>query len=282
MNFLFTINENYVEPIKTLLYSIYENVEGEKNFYFIYEDISQVSINDLSNFIIRKCQANPYFIHFQSEEFIENLPLEGGWSKEIYFRLFAPYLLNSVERILYLDGDTIVTGDLVELNNIEKDNRYVIAGVANDIQMENLIRLGLKERDTYINSGVLLMNLSKWREDCSLEELKRLLYSLKEQLVFPDQDFINILWKNRIRVLPKDYNYLISLTERNPLYQTLANPQICHYVFTKPWESYFEYKTDGPFLKYLWRRGEKKKSIRLFIQHRSIRLKSKLKDFLEK
>ena len=280
MNYLFTINEKYVEPIKTLLFSISSNNGKANSFYFIYSDISMSCREELRRFAEEKCGSQVFFIQFPFDEFVETLPTHGTWSKEIYYRLFAPYLIKDVSSIIYLDGDTIVTANLSEIQGLEKDNSFIVAGVANDVQEGNLARLNLNTHYTYINSGVLLLNLEKWRNNCSLEELMRLLKSNSYLFAFPDQDFINIIWKDEIKILPIEYNYFISLTERNREYPIVKAPKICHYVFTKPWLDYFEYRTDGPFLKYLWKRGEWKESIRLLIKHRIIRIKSKLKLFL--
>ena len=51
MNFLFTINDAYAEPVKPLLFSVYDNLGKGNNYYFIYEDLSDKSIVELTAFI---------------------------------------------------------------------------------------------------------------------------------------------------------------------------------------------------------------------------------------
>ncbi|MBR4486108.1 hypothetical protein IKS57_01895, partial [bacterium] len=102
----------------------------------------------------------------------------------------------------YIDTDTIINGNIEELWNIDlKDN--VIAGVHEGGEWnKHLNTYGMN--DTYINSGVLLMNLKAIREE-KLDD--SMIYLLNHNHYwFPDQDVINLVCRNRVYQLENIYN----------------------------------------------------------------------------
>lgn len=275
MNFLFTIDNGYIEPIKTLLFSIFVNMGEGQNFYFIYQNILLEKREEIIEFAETKCKSEAIFVEYKND-MLNHLPVLGTWSKEIYLRLFAPFVLENIDRILYLDGDTIVNGDLTEIFNLEDFEDFMFAAVPNDIQDSHKVRLGLEEKNVYINSGVLLMNLEKLRQQISPEEVIRLLFEFKDKLLFPDQDFINLVFKDNIKILDIEYNYMINLIERVTTYPKLNQFKICHYVLSKPWNVEFPYKTDYIFFKYLLKRKQFRDVFYLWYKHRKVRMVYKI------
>lgn len=97
------------------------------------------------------------------------------------------------DKIIYLDVDTIVDGNLLELWSLNLNNNYIAA------YFENW-------KYNYINSGVLLMNLKLIRETKTDDVIIKLLKNCKFQ--FPDQDAMNLVFKNRILGLDSKFNKL--------------------------------------------------------------------------
>ena len=85
---------------------------------------------------------------------------------------------------------------------------------------------------------------------------------MKEKLIFPDQDFLNIKYREIIIPIPKVYNYMISVAEINPNYIKENRPILIHYVMEKPWSIKFPYKTDHPYFKCLWQHNQRMKVIK--------------------
>ena len=274
MNFLFTINNKYIQPIKLLIYSIEKNnPNSNKSYYFIYNNISDDNQVIISNYVER-FNSKVYFIPFKWDK-TDLLHENGTWSREIYYRLFAPYLLPNLDTILYLDGDTIVNDNLSNLfTESIRDN--ALAAVLNDEETIHLNRLknGLKH---YYNSGVLLMNLSMIRKHFDFETMKQMVLTLTKEYTFPDQDFINVVFKDKIFELPQKYNYMINLTERKASYHRLKNYSICHFVLQKPWDYEFPYLTDRKYLLYLYKSGCFGLATKLWFHHRKYRLSLKIK-----
>ncbi len=276
LNILLTINESYIKPVKVLMYSVWSNNPSEITFWILYRDISGSGRQELQDFVSRNSDCAIHFIRID-EECIDDLPLEGSWSREIYFRLFAPYILTDLDSVIYLDGDTLVTGDITELSDICEKNNMTFAAVPNDVEDRHKNRLGLLSEDHYYNSGVLVMNLKKFRNCMDREELISNLLGLKNRLLFPDQDFINYIFRGRIYTLGRQYNYMISVTERDQTYSRIQNPRICHYVLAKPWNDYFVYRTDIKYFSYMLHTEGIKEITRLLIKHRFYRMRERLK-----
>lgn len=265
MNFLFCINNQYCETIKVLIYSLITHNPGYHHFYFIHSNLQLKNQKELTNYT-RKLGHSISFYKFNKN--INTLPVNGkNWSIEIYFRLFACYIPKDVDKIIYLDGDIICTGSLSELYNTS----CIIAAVKNDNQ-DACKRLSAEGVTTYFNSGVLLLNLKLLREMDDEKNLLNEIFFMKEKLIFPDQDFLNIKYKDVISSIPKIYNYMISVAEINPNYMREDEPILVHYVMEKPWNIKFPYKTDNLYFKQLWHLNQKTKVIKLWILHRLYRI----------
>ena len=130
-------------------------------------------------------------------------------SKAAYFRLLISDLILEFDKCIYLDCDLIVYGDLKELYEIDLDDNY-IAGVKDchimentPYQIEHQCVLGLPTRERYINSGVLVMNLKKMRQD---NLVRSFIEQLKKENWYEDQDVLNFCCYPAIKIIPLKYN----------------------------------------------------------------------------
>lgn len=153
----------------------------------------------------------------------------------IYFRLFIADLFPQYERAIYLDADTIITTDIAELSQLSLGSQLV-AGVTDTFAIENqptadyvVHALGLR-LPTYINSGVLVLNLAVMRAERFSQQFLGLLNTTDFKLIAPDQDYLNVLAQGRIKYFAATWNAMP--TTGTPV----AAPRIIHYsVFGKPW-----------------------------------------------
>ena len=265
MNFLFCINNKYCDVIKPVIYSILEHNSGNHCFYFIYADVSDYNQQKIISYT-ESLGCLAVFRKFDKD--IRCLPINGNnWSVEVYFRLFACYLLHDVDKVLYLDGDIICTGGATGLYQMND----ILCAVENDDQSA-CCRLNLPKGQRYYNAGVLMMNLQKMRDLYSEDAILTDLFELKDRLLFQDQDFINVKYGGVIRSVSKVYNYMISVAEVNQNYSKESSPILIHYVMEKPWKIKFPYKTDYPYFKLMWRLGRKMELVKLYILHRLYRI----------
>ena len=131
------------------------------------------------------------------------------WSPVIFYRCIAHRFFTDVDKILYLDSDTLICRDIAELYNTDISD-YVIGGVRdlapiNDkYHPQGIIVKNFSEKylnnGPYINSGVLLINLKK------MAEYEHLMFETKIPLFYPDQDLLNAAFVGKIKILPLKYN----------------------------------------------------------------------------
>lgn len=129
--------------------------------------------------------------------------------RAVYTQIFPQYNI-----ILSLDNDTIIQQDFSEIWDIDMTD-YYIAGTRDTPKM-NIDRL-------YINSGVVLFNLKKIREDKKDEEAVKLLKSHRYK--YPEQDVFNEIFKDHIYELTTEYNSYHKFVNYNP-----ENPKILHLI----------------------------------------------------
>ena len=264
MNILLAINNNYVEQTITLLSSIKENHTRDKiNIFILNKDLKQKEKNK-----IKTCFNNTnIYIKFitNNDNEINNFPvLEKRYPVEIYFRLFATkYLPKNIDRILYMDVDTIVINPLEDFYNMDFDGNLFIGAthVNNFFKKFNQLRLKLPKNSDYINSGVLLMNIKQLRNVDIENDVKQYIKNNKGKLLLPDQDLLNALYGNRIKLVSylkynlgdktiKQYNRFNK--EKIDIDWIKKNTVIIHYYGrNKPWNKNYKGMLDSFYNYYL-------------------------------
>ena len=129
MNILITINKKYIKQVNILLNSIqYSNTKENFDIYILHRDLEEADLKIINNNLdLKRFQIHLIKI---TENEIHKFPVyEKRYPVEIYFRIFASkYLPQDLERILYLDADTIVINPLKELYETDfEGNYYVVA-----------------------------------------------------------------------------------------------------------------------------------------------------------
>jgi lipopolysaccharide biosynthesis glycosyltransferase len=218
---------------------ILKTIESE-NCEVIFTPISQVStdsIEKLHAYTVTEGQTKKYL------------------SIATYFRLFIPELLpKQIEKVIYLDCDLIIKGDLNQLWQIDLGENYLLA--VRDSWMPsakdgllNYQQQGIEPNAKYFNAGVLVINLKKWRVDNIFPRAIECLNQNKEYIRFADQDILNTLFSGQWGELDPRWNvtarvYEYSSWEESPysedVYNNLINkdPYIIHFVSgEKPWNS---------------------------------------------
>lgn len=157
--------------------------------------------------------------------------VDGRFTKYALYRLLLPDVIQE-DRVLYLDADTIVNGDIAGFYNMDLGDNF-LAGVSDSgILDSQKATIGLSPADTYINAGVTLMDLDKIRAaglpELWLKEINARWYSCH------DQDVINMTCKERIKLVDLKYNASLS----TGLDIQADEIKIMHYAGiaeTKPW-----------------------------------------------
>ena len=258
MNILITINKKYIKQVNILLNSIqYSNTKENFDIYILHRDLEESDLKIINNNLdLKRFQIHLIKI---TENEIHKFPVyEKRYPVEIYFRIFASkYLPQDLEKILYLDADTIVINPLKELYEIDFENNYFIAAthVKKVLHKLNEIRLNIKEDEPYINTGVLLMNLRELRKVNIEKEVKEFIKKNEKKLLLPDQDIIVSIYGDKIKLVDSlKYN----LGERTVNAYNINHPQnpiglrwvcrntvIIHYFGrNKPWNKQYRGRLD--------------------------------------
>ena len=149
-----------------------------------------------------------------AEELVDGLAVRDYFTSAMWYRILLPELLPDVNRVLYLDVDTIVLGPIAPLwTEVDLDGALVGA-VTNVFETwrgtDHTDRLGLAQAD-YFNSGVLLLNLKEMRRTGTVEEIRRVAAEVADDLVWPDQDVLNLVLGPRRVALDPRWNAMNSL-----------------------------------------------------------------------
>ena len=126
-----------------------------------------------------------------------------------YAKFWFCEMFPDFDKILYLDPDILVLGDLQELYSICIDD-YLVAGVIENLPAYHRFASKMNWESNYVNGGMLLINLKKWREEKINEKIKKRLLDTKKILNY-DQGIINEICNGCIYVLPPKFNTLAEL-----------------------------------------------------------------------
>ena len=122
----------------------------------------------------------------------EELPI--GWlTSETWFRIKLSEILPQLDRVLYLDCDTLIRKNISELYNRDMQDNDII--VRREDQLERIPYLNLQS-GWYFNAGVMICNLENWRKHNLVNKLYDTAITKKEMLKFMDQDVFNIVCDN--------------------------------------------------------------------------------------
>lgn len=186
----------------------------------------------------------------------------GHFSKETYYKLFIPFLCGEYDKILFLDGDTIVKQDIGEL--FFTDIGTAVIGAVLDADSAGLYNgamphkkeyvdkiLQLKEPYKYFQAGVLLYNIQQWKKlKLDIEMMREIVNSRHWELL--DQDIANILYEGHVFFLSMKWNVLTDCQNyrianyiskapndlRNQYLVARECPYIIHYAGPeKPWDN---------------------------------------------
>ena len=196
---VFSINDNYAYPLIVLLTSILYNSSQQTFFIFyilISPDVKEDKLKKISG-LKEKYKNFKNVSIYMGEKFTKYI--SGGYkTAAVYYRLAISDLLIDVDKIIYLDTDTIVHKDLNDLYNINMGKYYYMGFPGVD-----LINIEFNGTRNFINSGVMLINLKKLREINSSKLFED--YYLKYGTKKVDEYLINAVFYDKISFLPLIY-----------------------------------------------------------------------------
>lgn len=199
-----SLNDNYTYPIMVSITSILLNSNKSTFIQFhilIGNDVKNK--NKKKIFSLKRLNKNSNFLfHHVGNNF-------NGWihgKKKLtvasFYRSIAAELIKNVDKIIYLDGDTLTFGDLSEMFKLNMDNFY-FRGI------REILPKGIEkeiDQSRFICAGVMLMNLKLIRENHIFDKFKQYyLEYFNKKKYYGDQHIINALFRDKINFLPPKF-----------------------------------------------------------------------------
>lgn len=207
INVSYASNDAFAWLTGVSIYSLLKNNSNENFRLFILDNKISEESKDKIRKICQSFNAELNFIELENlKTSLKGIKIPNRWDFASLGRLFETFLLPaSIEKILYIDGDTIILGSVKSLYEDNYDN-YAVAGVKDAMSKHYFNNIGITHDDYMFNAGILVLNLKFMRENNIINRFLNKL-STSKNLLFFDQDIINsCIYKNEKKVLPLEYN----------------------------------------------------------------------------
>lgn len=284
---VFAANGSYVPMLTTTIHSVLENASSD---YYYDIVVLEQGISGEDARVIREVYAKPGKV---SIRFFNVARIVGSYdldtnnahiSIETYYRFLVQQLLPYYGKVLYLDSDLIVRGDVAELYETDMEGNLLAAvrdlDFLGNVNMKDGERmryaksvLGMQDPYAYFQAGVLVLNTAAMRAFHSVEEWLKL--ASDSRYIYNDQDILNAECEGRVLYLDYRWNVMTDCAgrvanvfsyapvEEYEAYLASRNDQlITHYAgFEKPWKYktcdmsalYWKYARKTPFYERLLR-----------------------------
>lgn len=202
----FSSNRNLYKYLAFNVYNLLKYNKGVETLYLIIEDDDISSIPNLED-VLNLFDVDVKIINFSKVKYnyltFDCSNLNSSFSDFCFGKLLLSEFTGE-DKIIYLDMDTVVKKDISILFNMEIDDVYALGvkdyGVLDDNNHYGSLNISTK----YINTGVMVLNLKKIREDNLVDKLFN--YINNNKLKYPDQDAFNIICNDKVRYIPSIFN----------------------------------------------------------------------------
>ena len=262
----FSTDDNYIPYLDIALRSLIANASREYSYRII---VLNTGLNEDNKSKILTNECDGFTIEFADiTDEVENIKARFKnvyhFSAVTYYRLFIASLFPQYHKIIYLDCDLVVLGDISEMYNLDIGDNIIAAAPEMFVRSTPEFRLYADkalgvDASLSVNAGVLMINLDEFRK-CKIEEqFVDLITSYDFDLLDPDQAYLNYLCKDKIYELPNGWN-----KEPMPL-PCEGKKNIVHYaLYKKPWqyddvmdgEYFWSYAERSPFFELIKARKE--------------------------
>lgn len=237
----FGVDGNFIRHACITIRSLIDHIdEGQVHFHLITsEEVSNIA-DGLRALIARTVHS--IHVHQLPKQLFAKLPSTEFFSKAIYYRLLAPYLLEHEATLLYLDADIICLNAFTDFYNSRSAYTDIALVVSEGEHLEPTLaaNIGL-QGSNYFNSGMLLINVKRWLQENISDKTISILESQGHKFKYMDQDALNIILEGKVRFVEKKYNYIFMLGHQEADYKVLPSVDtvFLHYAgVDKPWQKW--------------------------------------------
>ena len=252
----FAIDDGYIPFLAVAIKSLIQNASKEYEYIIkvLHTNVKENNVRKIKKFETENVNIEFVNLSYYIKKVQDKLYTRDYYTNTTYFRMFLPELYPQYDKVLYLDSDIVVLGDISQLYNTEIGTNLVAAAPDDIIQYNKVFQeyaekvVGVVKYQNYCNAGILLMNLDQLRKFNFQDKFLYLLGTVKFS-VAQDQDYLNRLCKGRVTLINSQWDVM-------PVVNRKINKEdikIIHYNFAyKPWR--FE---DVQYKEYFWEYARK-------------------------
>ena len=283
---VFAADNNYVPQLTTTIYSAMTNANPDRYYdvTVLQKDIAWENQERMRQFLLGRFKnMNLRFADVSREISGYDLTTSNAHiSIETYYRFLIQKALPFYDKVLYLDSDIVINGDIAQLYDTELGDNLLAA--VHDIDYQGNLnmndgkrlkytneKLHMKHPFQYFQAGVLVLNTKEMRKAYSIKQW--LDYASDPDFIYNDQDVLNAHCEGRVVFLDWSWNVVHDCANRvanvfsfapNDSYDAYIasrkDPKIIHYAgFEKPWVKpdcdfapvYWSYARQTPFYEQL-------------------------------
>ena len=217
----FAIDDAYTPFLAVALQSLIDNASKEYNYCIkvLHTNVKEEHMKQIKKYENEYVNIEFVDLNYYLEKVKDKLYTRDYYTNTTYFRLFLPELYPQYDKILYLDSDITIVGDISELYNTDI-TEYEYAAVKEKYGSVFIW-------PDYINAGMLLLNMKKIKETGLLEKSRELIKNRK--LLFADQSAIYYSTTKKL-LLPRIYNEQSKFNKEDTV--------ICHFCKRLLWRPY--------------------------------------------
>lgn len=199
--------------VATAIASICDTTSSFVDFYVIGTGITDENKSKIENLRKKFQNFSVEFIEIDEDEVYKDLEYYNSVTYinsppvATYNRFLIPQLKPELKKVLYLDSDIVVLGDIKQLFDIDLEG-YALGAVPT-VWPNLLIKkeLSISDEHKYFGAGVMLIDNQKWGQmnitKLAFETEKK----YRDKLLMADQDVANIMFDNNYKILPHRFNY---------------------------------------------------------------------------
>jgi lipopolysaccharide biosynthesis glycosyltransferase len=266
MDIFYGCDDTYAQHLCVSINSVLSNTLHPVTFHVLDGGITPAKKQKIARLVSGFGHGTVNFLAVDNGLFAK-LPVSPRFSISSYYRCIIHELMPNLSKALYLDSDVVIRTCIKELYDTDLTDCY--AAVVEDPNVvidrrKNLLDIATGGR--YFNSGVMLLNLKKIRDDNVFARMGEVVDRYGKVLDFYDQDILNILFKDRVVYVDPSWNIMELVYRDNGACiqhrfyakdhydQCCNNPKIIHYAnrstpwfaessdhFHKFWLEYFRY-----------------------------------------
>lgn len=273
MNISYSCNDFYIPQTGISMISLFENNKDVDSIcvYLIATNVSEKNSKQL------KAIADAYgrqFVCVDFDDIAYDLKLSdtGRHIATVYTKVFFSRL-NGVDKMIYLDSDTVVVGSLKEL--WEEDFSDVYMGVVETFPSKHYKELGLPPNDRFFNDGMAICNVSYCRKNNLIGKVLKVVEDFNGNPPTLSEGALNKVCYGKVKYISPRYNLLSGILyscnlnskflssvlhySEGELIDSCSHPVVIHYLssfYNRPWfkgcchpfkEEFYKYKSISPW-----------------------------------